>query len=213
MELALFENEEDYTRVSKYLYNHCHQHGLEMSWLYWTGLKSDGSQIFYQRKNQTLNAKFTTSTYQHLKGQLKNHLGGLVYTANGYLQSELQHDYEDNIFYFLCEEAQETGHEGMTKNVRLGYDYYYCMITDCFEHQIDYFGNDMTFITTSSPQQCQIQCQSVSNCRAWTFNGRSNSCYLKTSNSGKKPAESGITKKYKIRILQWNFQCTVVSEF
>ena len=93
----------------------------------------------------------------------------------------------------------------MTKIVRLGYDFYYCMITDCFEHKIDYFGNDITSITTSSPEQCQIQCQSISHCRAWTFNGDDKNCFLKTSNSGKRAypfATSG--PKYCIDGGKWN---------
>ena len=63
----------------------------------------------------------------------------------------------------------------------------------CFEREIDYFGNDITSYTASSPEQCQIKCQGDSLCKAWTFNGSNNLCILKTSNSGKKASESYVT--------------------
>ena len=63
----------------------------------------------------------------------------------------------------------------------------------CFEREIDYFGNDITSYTASSPEQCQIKCQGDSLCKAWTFNGRNKNCFLKSSNSGKTASASYVT--------------------
>ena len=71
---------------------------------------------------------------------------------------------------------------------------HYCrIITDCFEREIDYFDNDIKRITTSSPKHCQIECQGVAHCRAWTFNGDNKNCFLKTSNSGKQASLPFVT--------------------
>ena len=118
MELALFEKEEDFSRMGHFLYYEGHKHGVELSWNYWTGLKSDGSQIITQRRNQPLNANQTTAAYQKITDW---NMGGLAFTADGYYQSELRFHMENNLFYFLCEELPETENEGMTKNIRLGY--------------------------------------------------------------------------------------------
>ena len=75
-------------------------------------------------------------------------------------------------------------------------------ITDCFEREIDYDGNDIERTTTLSPEQCQIQCQGDSHCRAWTFNGHNKNCFLKTSNSGKKASLSFVTSGPKNCIFQ-----------
>ena len=58
---------------------------------------------------------------------------------------------------------------------------------------MDYNGHDIKRVTTSSPEQCQKQCQGVSRCKFWTFNANDKNCYLKTSNSGKTPSESFVT--------------------
>ena len=74
----------------------------------------------------------------------------------------------------------------------------------CFEREIDYFGNDITSYTASSPEQCQIKCQGDSLCKAWTFNGRNKNCFLKSSNSGKTASASYVTSGPKNCIGRWS---------
>ena len=108
MRLAQFEKEEDYTRMSHFLYYDGGDHQLGPDFGYWTGLKGDASQIFSIITNRTIGIHRTSVVYQHVK-ELENEMGGLVYTAHGYYNSELSFVMDNHIRYFLCE---ETEHEG-----------------------------------------------------------------------------------------------------
>ena len=43
---------------------------------------------------------------------------------------------------------------------------------DCFDHGIDYFGNDLEdghYVSTGSAEACQINCQETSGCNFWSW--------------------------------------------
>ena len=54
--------------------------------------------------------------------------------------------------------------------------------TWCFEHNIDYPGNDLSKFTSSSAESCQERCQQNGKCVAFTWdpNPSSHSCSLKS---------------------------------
>ena len=43
---------------------------------------------------------------------------------------------------------------------------------DCFDHGIDYYGNDLDdghYVSTGSAEACQINCQETSGCNFWSW--------------------------------------------
>ena len=43
---------------------------------------------------------------------------------------------------------------------------------DCFDHGIDYIGNDLEdghYVSTGSAEACQINCQQTAGCNYWTW--------------------------------------------
>ena len=55
---------------------------------------------------------------------------------------------------------------------------------ECFERNVDYFGNDIKFVSALNILACQIECQKHAECNFWTFdtssNGNGLNCWLKT---------------------------------
>lgn len=56
----------------------------------------------------------------------------------------------------------------------------------CFESGVDYTGNDITATPSSSPSECQTLCQAVQQCQFFMHDSAANTCFLKTSNSGRR---------------------------
>ena len=54
----------------------------------------------------------------------------------------------------------------------------------CFEEGIDFYGNDVGSISTSTLSNCQIECQKSKMCKYWTYNAASSglgtNCWLKS---------------------------------
>ena len=63
--------------------------------------------------------------------------------------------------------------------------------SNCFDHDIDYFGNDLNpgqFISTETAFDCQESCQKTSGCYFWTWSPKFNkACWIK---SGKEQVRS-----------------------
>ena len=59
----------------------------------------------------------------------------------------------------------------------------------CFQNNLDYYGNDVSSISASSPNDCQEKCQNNKDCGVWTYgkekNIRGENCWLKNDNSYK----------------------------
>ena len=74
---------------------------------------------------------------------------------------------------------------------------------DCFDHGIDYYGNDLEdghYVSTGSAEACQINCQETSGCNFWSWDPSYHSaCWKKYA--------KGITKKIILFILFyfWNY--------
>lgn len=69
---------------------------------------------------------------------------------------------------------------------------------DCFEDNVDYYGNDLHLIfpeTASSAKDCQDQCSRDSDCKVFTFNTRKivHNCYLKRSDAGRRSSSGRIS--------------------
>lgn len=59
------------------------------------------------------------------------------------------------------------------------------MIDDCFEHDIDYHGNDIPgYVETDTAHLCQEECLRKAGCDFWTWHP-AGACYLKTSKAGR----------------------------
>ena len=55
---------------------------------------------------------------------------------------------------------------------------------ECFEKNIDFYGNDIKFVSGSNPLTCQQECQQTDKCEFWTYDTSSGgiglNCWLKT---------------------------------
>src|SRR5690554_3125508 len=54
---------------------------------------------------------------------------------------------------------------------------------------VDFYGSDLTAIFDTSFDACQKACLSTPECRAFTYNTKSNSCFPKSAVSNEKPFE------------------------
>ena len=56
--------------------------------------------------------------------------------------------------------------------------------TECFEKNIDFYGNDIKFVSGANPLTCQQECQQNDKCEFWTYDtstgGIGLNCWLKT---------------------------------
>ncbi len=63
-----------------------------------------------------------------------------------------------------------------------------------YEVDIDYFGNDLTYVFTSSVDACCNLCSFYPGCIAYTYVRDSQACWLKGSRTGSRYASPG--RKY-----------------
>ena len=63
--------------------------------------------------------------------------------------------------------------------------------SNCFDHGIDYFGNDLNpgqFISTDTAFDCQENCQKNSVCHFWTWSPKFNkACWMKSGKGQVRP--------------------------
>ena len=59
--------------------------------------------------------------------------------------------------------------------------------SQCFQNNLDYYGNDVAFVSASSPKHCQKECQDNKDCGVWTYrkeqNSKGQNCWLKRDNN------------------------------
>ncbi|KAH0476616.1 MAG: uncharacterized protein KVP18_003011 [Porospora cf. gigantea A] len=66
---------------------------------------------------------------------------------------------------------------------------------ECFEYNVDFFGNDFYTCNVASPQLCRTICSAKVECKAFTFKETTApvNCYLKRSDSGRVQIQGAIS--------------------